>query len=131
MLWQKAGEFDSTREFMPWAMRIARFQALAYWKKQKRVPKTFDESLLSLLADEAIAESASLDPRRRALAGCVQKLPDRQRELISRRYEPGASVNEMARRRDMTPKALSESLRRIRNALLQCIERTLAQEARG
>jgi RNA polymerase sigma-70 factor (ECF subfamily) len=130
VLWQKADEFDETRDFMPWAMRIAQLQAMAYWKRQKRAPLTFDESLLTLLADEAIAESGQLDPRRRALAECVQKLPDPQRELISRRYQPGASVNEMARQRGRTAKALSESLRRIRNALLECIERTLAQEAR-
>ena len=37
-------------------------------KRQKRVPVTFDESLLARLAEEAIAEAAELDPRRHALA---------------------------------------------------------------
>jgi RNA polymerase sigma-70 factor (ECF subfamily) len=129
VLWQKASEFDATRDFLPWALRIAQLQAMAHLRKQRRVPATFDESLLATLASEAIADAAELDPRRRALAGCLQKLPVRQRDLITVRYEPGGCVNEMARKRGKTPKAISEMLRRIRRALLECIERRLAQEA--
>lgn len=130
ILWQKASEFDATRDFVPWALRIAQYQAMAHLKRQRRVPLTFDESLLATLADESIASAAELDPRRRALADCLQKLPDRHRELITGRYEPGGCVNEMARQRGKAPKAISETLRRIRRALLECIERTLVQEAR-
>jgi RNA polymerase sigma-70 factor (ECF subfamily) len=130
VLWQKANEFDATREFMPWALRIAQLQALAHLKRRQRLPMTFDEPLLSILADEAMAETAELDPRRHALTGCLQKLPDHQRQLIATRYEPGGSVNELARRVGKTPKAVSEMLRRIRRSLLECIERTVAREAR-
>ena len=56
VLWRKAGEYDPTREFMPWALRIAQLQAMAHLKRQKRVPLTFDEPLLTVLAEEAIAE---------------------------------------------------------------------------
>ncbi|MBD3250930.1 sigma-70 family RNA polymerase sigma factor [Candidatus Uhrbacteria bacterium] len=130
VLWQKAAEFDSSREFMPWALRIAQLQAMAHLKKQKRVPVTFDEPLLAVLAEEAMAEARELAARREALASCLRKLPNRHRELIGNRYEPGGSVNEMASQLGKTPKAVSEMLRRIRRALLECIERKLAQEAR-
>jgi RNA polymerase sigma-70 factor (ECF subfamily) len=115
---------------MPWALRIAQLQALAHLKRQQRFPMTFDEPLIAVLADEAIAERSELDPRRHALTGCLQKLPDDQRTLIATRYEPGGSVNELARRSGKTPKAMSETLRRIRRALLDCIERSVAREAR-
>jgi RNA polymerase sigma-70 factor (ECF subfamily) len=129
VLWRKADEFDSTREFMPWALRIAQLQAMAHLKRQQRVPRTFDETLLAVLADESIAEAAELDPRRRALSECLQKLPEHQRELIATRYEPGKSVSELARGSGKSPKAMSEALRRIRRTLLDCIERTVAREA--
>ena len=129
VLWQQADAFDSTREFMPWALRIAQLQAMAHLKRQQRVPGTFDGALLAVLADEAIAEAVELDPRRRALTECLQKLPEHQRELIATRYEPGRSVSELARRSGKTPKAMSEALRRIRRTLLDCIERTAAREA--
>lgn len=129
VLWRKAGEFDRTREFLPWAMRVAQLQAMAHLKKKQRSRVAFDDELLALLADEAIAECSEADARRVALAGCLQKLPEEHRMLIAQRYEPGGSVNEMAAERGSTPKALSEMLRRIRHALMLCIKRTLAQEA--
>ncbi len=129
VLWRKAHEFDPTRDFMPWALRIAQLQAMAHLKRQKRVPMTLDEPLLAKLADEAISVTAESDVRRQALARCLQKLPVHQRELIATRYEPDGSVNKLARRSGKSAKAISESLRRIRRALLDCIERTVAREA--
>ncbi len=96
VLWRKAGEFDPAREFMPWAMRCAQLQAMAHLKKKQRARVTFDDDLLALVADEAVAELAGADARRLALADCLQKLPEEQRALIAQRYEPGGSVNEMA-----------------------------------
>jgi RNA polymerase sigma-70 factor (ECF subfamily) len=130
VLWRKADEYDPARDFMPWAMRIAQLQAMAHLKRQKRVPMTFDESLLAILADEVVAETTELNPRRLALTGCLQKLPTHQRQLIAARYEPGGSVNELARQSGKSCKAISESLRRIRRVLLDCIERKVAREAR-
>jgi RNA polymerase sigma-70 factor (ECF subfamily) len=63
-----------------------------------------------------------------ALATCLQKLSAEQRELVMRRYEPGASVNAIASEGETTPKAISDRLRRIRHALLLCIQRAIAQE---
>ena len=42
---------------------------------------------------------------------------------------PYANVNAMAGAAKIAPKALSERLRRIRHALLECIRKTLAEEA--
>lgn len=131
VLWRKTAEFDPAREFMPWAMRVAQLQSLAHLKKRQRAKVTFDDELLALVADEAIAEIGDADARRMALAGCLQKLDAQQRALVAQRYEPGGSVNEMAEERGTTPKALSEMLRRIRHALQLCIERTMAQEGRA
>ena len=129
VLWRKAAEYDASREFMPWAMRIAQWQALALMKKRSRARVTFNDDLLALIAEEAIAEAAEHDPRRVALAGCLQKLTDGQRALIARRYEPGGSVKTLAEERGISPKALSEMLRRTRQMLLDCIERTLDRKS--
>jgi RNA polymerase sigma-70 factor (ECF subfamily) len=129
VLWSKAAEYDPSRDFMPWAFTIARYQAMAHLKKQQRSRVFFDDELLSRLADEAVAEIAETDARRRALGGCLQKLPEPQRALIAQRYEPGGCVNDLAQARSTTPKALSEMLRRIRHSLQLCVERTLRQEA--
>lgn len=131
VLWEKAAEFDSRRPFLPWAMRFAQLQAMAWLKQKQRQQRrvVFDDDLVRLLAEEAAAEVAVFETRQHALANCLQKLPAVQRELIARRYEPEASVNAMAESTGITPKALSDRLRRIRRALLDCIQQTLAAEA--
>lgn len=128
VLWKKAAEFDRTRPFMPWAMRVAQLQSLAYLKRKHPARRMFNEELLALIADEEVEEWAQEELRRAALAGCLEKLSSDQRRLIAQRYEPGSSVNVMSRERGTTPKALSEMLRRIRRSLLLCIERSLARE---
>jgi RNA polymerase sigma-70 factor (ECF subfamily) len=131
VLWRKAAEFDPTRPFTPWAMRVAQLQSLAFLKKKQRSKVAFDDELLTLIAEEAIAEAPESDARRVALSACLQKLTAEQGALVAQRYEPGGSVNEIAEQRGTTPKAISEMLRRIRQALLVCIERSLEKEARA
>lgn len=128
VLWRKAAEYDPSRDFMSWAMRIAQLQAMAHLKKRRRRP-VFDTELLEQIADDSIADREQADVRRQALAACLQKLPDKHRRLVARRYEPGASVIAMAAEIDSQPKAVSEMLRRIRRTLLECIQRSIAAEA--
>jgi len=58
-------------------------------------------------------------------------LPPKQRDLINRRYEAGASVKVMADEDGSTEGAVSQALFRIRNALQKCIERRIAAEGSG
>lgn len=128
VLWQKAHEFDSSREFLPWALKIAQVQVLAFRKRRQRNRLVFDEQLVASLVDQYVADCQSVEPRRRALGDCLQKLSAEHRKLVTRRYEPGGSVNELAAEQGKTPKAVSEMLRRIRASLLTCIERSIAAE---
>ena len=129
VLWEKSAEFDASRPFLPWAMQFAQWQALAWLKQRQRQRLVFDDDLAKLLADEAVADERAFEARRNALASCLQKLGPEQRELIARRYEPEASVNALAAAGGVTAKALSDRLRRIRHALLECIQKTIAEEA--
>ena len=124
VLWRKAAEFDKSREFMPWALRIAQLQSMAHLQKQRRRP-LYDAALLDRIAEEAVADVAAADGRRQALASCLQKLPEKHRQLVAARYEPGGSVNDLAAAMGKQPKAVSEMLRRVRRTLLDCIERAL------
>lgn len=128
VLWEKAAEFDPARPFLPWALRFAQLQVMAWLKARQRQRVVFDDDLVRAFAVDAAAEPA-FDARRMALASCLQKLGQPQRDLVMRRYEPHGSVNAMAVAVGITPKAVSDRLRRIRQTLLDCMIRTLAQEA--
>lgn len=132
-LWKKAHEFDASREFMPWAMHFAKLQVMAWLKRQRAERRVrgwaiFNDQLVEQLAAEAADEENVFERRLFALASCLQKLPAVQRDLIARRYEPGATVNRMASLLRITPKALSDRLRRIRITLMMCVEKSLAEE---
>lgn len=131
VLWSKAADYDWNRPFLPWAMRIVKLQSLAYFKRQSRQQRiVLDHDLVEAVASslEARAGDNRFDERRLALEACLRKLTAHQRSLILQRYESGASVQVMAAALGKKRKALSESLRRVRLALLNCIEQSLAKE---
>jgi len=127
--WRKRETFLPGTDFVAWAFAIARLQVLAFRAKQNRREDLFDDVLLETIAAAAAAESAGYGDREDALRTCLEKLPAQQRELIQRRYQPDAAVNSLAIETGRSPKAVSESLRRIRDVLRSCIERTLAAES--
>ncbi len=128
VLWKKAAEFTPGTDFTAWACRIAQFQVMAFRKRHQRTREYFDHVLLAQLAEDATIQMEGFDDRQHALLECVKTLKPAARDLIARRYEPGGSVNAMAERSGRSPKAVSEALRRVREALLRCIERRLSLE---
>jgi RNA polymerase sigma-70 factor (ECF subfamily) len=131
VLWRKRAIFQRESDFMAWAFEIARFQVLAWRGRQARGADLFEPALLAEIAATALAESVEYSRRENALAGCLKKLPENQRGLILRRYQPRVAVKSMAAEMGKSAKALSESLRRIRDTLRECVERALAAESSG
>ena len=81
-----------------------------------------DSELIECLAEEALEDAEYYQQRYDALQSCLQALPEERRNLVTKRYTPGISVNEMAEEMGKAPKAVSETLRRIRHALHKCIK---------
>ena len=125
ILWQK---FSLVDDFRPWAFGVARIAALRHLERRKRDRHLFDCELVSQLADESAAMSERHSDQREALERCLQKLPATQRELVINAYTKGTRIDDLATRRGQTPMALYKLLHRIRQALLECVQRTLAQE---
>src|SRR5690606_12594168 len=100
VLWRKAGEFDMSRPFIPWACRIALFQVKAHRRDRARDRHVFDDDVLDLVAVDAGAEEpAHLE---QSLRECLARLSGEHRALILERYEPGASVETLAAARNRT-----------------------------
>jgi RNA polymerase sigma-70 factor (ECF subfamily) len=124
-LWRKADEFDRSREFMPWARTIARYQVLASCRDQKRDRIVLDENLVNLLADEIESDSPPARPRISALEHYLALLTADKRELILRRYSRSTSIEEIANSLNRPVASLSQSLYRIRQTLMKCVEKQL------
>ena len=64
------------------------------------------------------------------LARCVETLRQRDRELLDECYADPAGVHHAAERRGRSTHSIYNSLRRIRRALHECVDRTIARQAR-
>jgi RNA polymerase sigma-70 factor (ECF subfamily) len=130
ILWKKFAEFDRQRSFFSWACGIARLEVANFLRSRGRQRLYFSDDL-NLLLVEAQAELSNeeLEDRRDALARCVEKLRDRDRELLTECYS-AAGVHAAADGRGRSTHSIYNSLRRIRRALYECVNRTLAHDAR-
>lgn len=126
VLCREAEQFSAITNFTAWACRTAFFQVLKYRKKCQRDRLWFNDSLLEMIAEEAAPYAQELGGRRRALDECLEKLSDLQQNLIMRRYGSNGSVQAVAQECGRSPGAISQSLYRIRAALLKCIRNRIA-----
>jgi RNA polymerase sigma-70 factor (ECF subfamily) len=129
VLWNKFAEYDRQRSFVAWACGVARIEVASFLRSRSRQRLYFTDDLNLLLveAQEKLTVD-ELEERRAALVRCMQKLRDRDRQLLDACYSNGG-VNATAQRQGRSAHSVHNSLRRIRRALFECIRRTLVQDA--
>jgi len=130
-LWRKADHFEEGTNFTAWACRTAYFHVLNHRRKLSREQLVFDEEVLDYLAERQEERADSSHDRIFALRKCIEKLPASQKGLIQRRYEPGASVQDIAEEDGKSEGAISQALYRIRAALQSCVEKRIAMEGQA
>ena len=128
VLWDKRDDYTPGTDFRAWAFRIARYQVMAYRKQQTRDRLVFSDDLISQLANDADSRAAGHNERRNALAGCVSKLRDDDREMLKLKYAESMSGREIAEATGRSTDAVYQLLHRIRETLMECIRRVLARE---
>ncbi len=128
VLWDKFDQYDPSRSFVGWACGVARYEVLNFLRSRSRDRLYFsDELSLALIEAQETLEHEHLEERREALAGCMQKLRERDKTLLEACYGRSTGVREVARDRGRSPQSIHNSLRRIRRALFECVRRSLAQ----
>jgi RNA polymerase sigma-70 factor (ECF subfamily) len=127
VLWRTFPAFRPGAAFLPWALAIAKHQVLRYVRLRKKDRHLFSEGLMEVLADEAAAMAPDLAPRSKALAECLKRLPDRQRQLVEWFYGQRLAAGQVAARWDRSVHAVYKALKVLRTTLLECIERALVE----
>ena len=78
------------------------------------------------MIQEIIAESTDMDElyefKQQKIQNCMSNLPDRQRDLIKRRYSLGHTVMDIAEELKSTANSIAQALFRARNNLTQCVK---------
>jgi RNA polymerase sigma-70 factor (ECF subfamily) len=131
VLWQKFDTFTPDTDFLRWASRVAHFRVLQFYRTRRRSPESrgiADEELIAALDEDYQAVRDSLDLQRAALARCLDRLDQRDRELVERRYRQDLDVGEIAAALERPVKSIYRSLGRIRRLLIECTQRYIRQE---
>jgi RNA polymerase sigma-70 factor (ECF subfamily) len=131
LLWREFDHFQPGTNFAAWACQIALNQVLAWRKRQQRDRVRFSPAFLEAVAEEATAEADWLEDRSRALAHCIEKLPERHRLLLRCRYNEGQTIDSIGRELGRSADAIYRTLSRIRHTLYKCVTESLAQGNRA
>jgi RNA polymerase sigma-70 factor (ECF subfamily) len=129
VLWNKFGAFDRDRDFFAWACGVARGEVANFARRRAR-QRLYLAADVNLLLVEAHAEMTDReqDDRRAALTRCVEKLPPDDRALLAECYREPDGVHAAADRRGRSSHSVYNSLRRIRKALFDCVNRALSRQ---
>ena len=89
---RKRASYDGERAFLPWLAAIGRYRWIDHLRKVYRAGETgLDEALHAAPQDDSIIDGLSVD-------ALLQKLPDRQAEVIRLVKIAGYSITEAAQR---------------------------------
>ncbi len=124
--WQVRDTFDRNRELFPWLCGIARNHIRHYYRSQRTSPVRLQPDVVEQLAQLQIDQDALMQERELALAECMEKLPEKHRQLVEGYYGKEQTVKSFAESRGQTPDSAYKALQRARAWLYQCIHRTLS-----
>ena len=127
LLWEKFEQFELETDFAAWACRVAFLKVSNHRKRFARSKLLFNDELLETVAERTIALAPELDGRRAALQECLKRLEDRDRRMITARYEPDGNAERAAAASGRKLQAAYKSLYRIRKALFDCVTLRLAE----
>eukprot|EP00752_Nemacystus_decipiens_P013500 g11958.t1 len=127
-LWEKFETFEEGTNFVAWACQIAYWKVRNARRKYARSPIIHDDELLRAISDKTLADQPLLDQRQEALAACLEKLKERDRDMVMSRYESDRTIQDIAKLSGRSVEAAYKALSRIRRGLLDCV--TLRLEGR-
>lgn len=123
VLWQKFATFQPGTSFVAWACRVAYNKALRYRDEHRRELPCFSDVFLEEVAPEllTIIDSDATDLLHERLADCYGHLNQQDRDLIERRYKPGATTKRVAAEVGRSTDAVYKALNRIHQSLFDCM----------
>ena len=126
-LLRNADAYDIDRPFLPWAYRFAQLEIVKHRGRISRNRRVLDSDVVELLARQRQANDGKLQARLEQLDSCIEQLNDADQKLLHERYFADSMMDNVAERLGMSRRSLFRSLQRIRQLLLDCITKRVAE----
>lgn len=125
----KEERWDLEKDLKPLLATMTRHVAMRLWRDRTRSRPEVVQKLADHIRQ--LAEESDLPPRYEeeigVLRGCLQKLPDKSRELIQLYYYRDISTPEIAGQLEMKADTVCRALSRVREKLRECIQSHIQQ----
>jgi RNA polymerase sigma-70 factor, ECF subfamily len=131
VMWRKFNTFRKDGNFQAWAFGIARYEILHARRTSARNRLVFDDTMLDRLESRLQESAPEQDIRLRFLAACVEKLPDRTREIVRWKYDRSMSIQVIAESVHGTVGSVAMLLCRARRLIAECINIQIAKASGG
>jgi RNA polymerase sigma-70 factor (ECF subfamily) len=132
VLWQKFEQFEADTNFKAWALKAAQLEVLAYRRRKGRSRLLFCDELMQQLIETQTDASQTDRSETRAefLKECMKSLSAVDRTLVEKCYLGSMRIQQVAAALGRSPQSICNSLRRIRTALLSCVDFKWAEDGR-
>ena len=124
-LLRKFALYDPTRDFLPWAIGVAKFEVLSYRRDHARAVVHFHSDLMDQLTEQWVEVAEEMSDQAAALQDCIKKLPEKSRQLVRLKYLEGLNSRELACRLNRKAGSIRVTLQRIREQLGVCVEKQM------
>ncbi len=85
-------EYDGARPFVAWALWLTKSRIADHYRKQARERLVFSDALMRQLAEALIQRQPDRAARNEALEKCLDKLPEKSRQMLALSYEEDAPM---------------------------------------
>jgi RNA polymerase sigma-70 factor, ECF subfamily len=123
-LWKKRKSYEPGTNFKAWAFQTAFNLVRNYRRSNSRsIEQSMpSDKVMGLIKDRYMQSENVWEAESKFLPECLQQLPERQQQLITRRYIGKVSIQNLAPDWDLSPNALSQLLFRIKKTLKKCVQ---------
>lgn len=126
---QKRDKWDLSQDLKPLLATMTRNVAQRYWRERCKAmaPEmvALVEEIKSLTEQEEVPWYS--DEEKGALRNCLEKLPEKSRNILKMHYDLGTSSVDMANEMQVRADAVRRALFRLRLQLKKCVEGALAR----
>ncbi len=116
---KKLDQYRDEASFPAWLRSIAHNLLRNYWRQRKEQSMDIQDEILAEVQD---VDNKHLLDRIQWLRDCMEKLPQRNQELMQARYADDKSIADLCDAYNTKHSAMTMNLHRIRNQIKQCIE---------
>ena len=89
---RRLDEYDGARPFVAWVLWLTKSRIADHYRKQGRERLVFFDALMRQLAEALIQRQPDRAARHDALEKCLDKLPEKSRQMLALSYEEDAPM---------------------------------------